>query len=155
MWTLQDLCKVRGLWTYVLGYAPQRRALSMVFKGPGTADQLWTKKELEQSTYEPGTLITDHFEVLNKTANSIILRAGDTPRNQDIREFDGLVELTADVREEEGVVEFGMKSVFYNGVAVEDQQYKNFEQTTRWIKPLHDKYDKILVESAIRNCLRT
>jgi hypothetical protein len=118
---------------------------------------LWDKQELKESTYEVGTMITDHFEVVSKTPESIIVRCGDTPRTRDVRESDGLFEMTAEVKEAEGVVEFGLKSVFYNGLS----GYKNGPDGGPGSDPmpahvhwLHQQYDKVLMESAIRNCIK-
>lgn len=60
-----------------------------------------------------GTKITDHFEVVAKSPESIIVRCGDSPRNKDVRESDGLFEMQAEIKKDEGVAEFGLKSVFY------------------------------------------
>lgn len=72
----------------------------------------------------------------------------------EIRENDGLFEITTDVKREEGVVEFGLKSVFYNGIAPPDKEGKKIKAAGPWVKWLHEIYDKILMESAIRNCMR-
>lgn len=72
----------------------------------------------------------------------------------EIREHDGLMELTTEVKEEEGVVEFGVKCVFYNGLAPPDKEGARNEPPGAMVKWLHEKYDKLLTESAIRNCMR-
>ena len=136
----------------LLGYAYQRRYLEKKYRGPDTASQLWDGKDLKESPYNVGTQITDHFEVVSKNENSIIVRAGDSPRKQEVRDSDGLFEMLADVKKEEGVVEFGLKSVFYNGIAQPDQV--GDAPMGPWIKWLHEHYDKILMETAIRNCMR-
>jgi hypothetical protein len=96
------------------GYAYQRRFLEKKYRSdPVTADHLWDKAELKASTYEVGTKITDHFEVVAKSPESIIVRCGDSPRRKDVRESDGLFEMKAEIKKDEGVAEFGLKSVFY------------------------------------------
>lgn len=76
-----------------------------------------------------------------------------------IRESDGLFEMTAEVKEDEGVVEFGLKSVFYNGAA-KAQPDKDVGPGTgkgpmpSWMQMLHRLYDKFLMETAIQNCMR-
>ena len=142
-----------GIWSG-WGYSIQRRVLERKYKNAETASQLWTVEDLQTSPYNPGTLITDHFEIINKTENSIILRGGDTPRVQDIRENDGLLEFTTDVRRDEGVVEFGLKCIFYNGLALPDEEGSKAPPGGSMVKWLHEKYDKILMESAVRNCMR-
>ena len=143
-----------GVWSG-WGYAYQRRYLARKYRGPETATQLWDRKELQDSSYDVGARITDHFEVLAKTDSSIIVRCGDSPRISEVRDSDGLFEMTADVKQEEGVVEFGLKSVFYNGLAQPDKEGKKLEEPMGpWIKWMHAQYDKVLMESAIRNCMR-
>lgn len=142
-----------GIWSGS-GYAIQRRILERKYRGPDTAAQLWTQEDLKNSTYTPGTLVTDHFEVMNKTENSIIFRGGDSPRVQDVRENDGLMELTADVERDQGVVVFGLKCVFYNGLGPLKDDGKKREPPGAVTKWLHEKYDKLLMESAIRNCMQ-
>lgn len=105
---------------------------------------------MQSSAYESGTQITDHFEVVAKTDNSIIVRAGDSPRVQDVRAADGLFEMTAEVLEEEGVVEFGLKSAFFNGLAVPDTTGKMAEPMNGFVQWLHQAYDKMLMESAVK-----
>jgi hypothetical protein len=123
-----------------------------------TADHLWDTKDLQTSTYEVGTKITDHFEVVSKTPESIIVRCGDSPRVTDVRESDGLFEMSAEVRQDEGVVVLGLKSIFFNG-----RKPAPADSTTggpasgpmsSWIQWLHQQYDKVLMETAVRNISR-
>lgn len=139
-----------GVWGG-LGYAYQRRFLEKKYRGPETATQLWDRSQLKTSEYPVGTQITDHFEVVSKNSDSIIVRCGDSPRKVDVRESDGLFEMLAEVKPAEGVVEFGLKSVFYNGLAPADKDGKG--PMTPWIQWLHAQYDKFLMETAIRNCM--
>lgn len=135
------------------GYAYQRRYLEKKYRGPETSSQLWDRPALKESTYPVGTIITDHFEVLSKTPSSIIVRCGDTPRKTEVRESDGLFEMTAEVKKEEGVVEFGLKSVFFNGVAKPDEVGPEGPMGS-WMQWAHQHYDRILMETAIRECMR-
>lgn len=132
------------------GYAYQRRYLSQKYRSdPATSTQLWDRSELKTSTYEPGTQITDHFEVVSKTPSSIIVRCGDSPRNMGVRESDGLFEMLAEVKEGEGVVEFGLKSVFYNGLAPVSKEGE-MGPMGPWTQWAHAQYDKVLMETALR-----
>ena len=133
------------------GYAYQRRYLEKKYRGPDTATQLWDRADLQNSEYPVGTQITDHFEVVSKTPTSIIVRCGDSPRKLEVRESDGLFEMLAEVDKEEGVVEFGLKSVFYNGLAQPDKEGKMPTEGPMgpWIQWLHGQYDKVLMESAL------
>ncbi|KAJ5589715.1 hypothetical protein N7450_003687 [Penicillium hetheringtonii] len=76
-----------GVWGG-MGYMAQRAYFANKYQGPETAHHLWERKDLLANSYEVGTLITDHFEVLEKTDESIT---------------------------EEGIAEFKLKSCFYQG----------------------------------------
>ncbi|KAK4545639.1 hypothetical protein LTR36_002592 [Oleoguttula mirabilis] len=140
-----------GVWGG-LGYAYQRRFLEKKYRNADTATQLWDRQALKASTYPVGTQITDHFEVVAKTPTSIIVRCGDSPRKLDVRESDGLFEMLAEVKEAEGVVEFGLKAIFYNGLAqaVDGEGKAGPPPMTPWIQWLHAQYDKVLMETALR-----
>lgn len=141
-----------GVWSGP-GYEVQRRYLERKYRGPETAGQLWDRGALRASSYEVGTQITDHFEVVGKTAESVMVRCGDSPRLREVRESDGLFEMTAEVKKEQGVVEFGLKSVFFNGLS----GYKDLSGAAPmpWhIQWLHQLYDKVLMESAVGNVTR-
>ena len=132
------------------GYAYQRRYLEKKYRGPDTSTQLWDRADLKSSTYPVGTQITDHFEVVSKTPNSIIVRCGDSPRKLEVRESDGLFEMTAEVKEKEGVAEFGLKSVFYNGLAQQPDKEGAPGPMGPWMQWLHGQYDKLWMETALR-----
>jgi hypothetical protein len=85
---------------------------------------------------------------VSKTPESIMVRCGASPRERDVRESDGLFEMTAVVKEDEGVAEFGLKSVFYNGLKGHEGQAGPMPGHVQW---LHQQYDKVLMESAVRN----
>ncbi|KAF2209321.1 hypothetical protein CERZMDRAFT_107172 [Cercospora zeae-maydis SCOH1-5] len=144
-----------GVWSG-LGFAYQRRYLEKKYRSdPFTADHLWDTRDLKSSTYEPGTKITDHFEVVSKTPTSIIVRCGDSPRLTGVREFDGLFELSAEVKKDEGVAEFGLKSIFYNGLAQPAQTGQQGQgPLSNGIQWLHQQYDKVLMETALTNVTR-
>lgn len=64
-----DFC--RGIWGGV-GYRVQRKYLERKYRAlPGREDHLWTVKDLEKSDYPVGTIITDHFEVLEHTPEKV------------------------------------------------------------------------------------
>ncbi|OKL60713.1 hypothetical protein UA08_03985 [Talaromyces atroroseus] len=135
-----------GVWGG-LGYAFQRQYLAKKYQGPSTAHQLWSTHSLLTSTYEVGTEITDHFQVLEKTENRIVVRCGDSPLKRDVRESDGLFEMSVDVKKEEGVAVFHLKSIFYNGLS----GTKEGTVMPYHIELLHREYAKIWMESALRN----
>ncbi|KAF8183766.1 hypothetical protein K438DRAFT_1766640 [Mycena galopus ATCC 62051] len=136
-----------GVWSG-FGYDIQRRYLERKYRRQETANQLWDTRELGESTYGVGTQITDHFEVIERTPTSISLRCGDSVLNTGVRASDGVFETSAVVKEDEGVVEFGLKSVFFRG-----------EGTSEGTMPAHIAfahrlYTKLWMESAIRKVLK-
>ncbi|KAL3446907.1 hypothetical protein BJX65DRAFT_106734 [Aspergillus insuetus] len=137
-----------GVWSGA-GYAFQRAYLSSKYEDPSTASHLWTRESLRNSTYDLGTLITDHFEVVEKTPERIVVRCGDSPRRQDVRASDGLFEMSAVVKPEEGVAEFGLKSCFYQGLG--KAETKPMPPHIEW---LHRQYTKLWLETALGRVLR-
>ncbi|THY36010.1 hypothetical protein D6D01_00783 [Aureobasidium pullulans] len=137
-----------GVWGG-LGYAYQRQYLEKKYRDADTESQLWDTKSLQESDYPVGTQITDHFEVLTKTPESIIVRCGDSPRKMEVRPSDGLFEMRAEIKEAEGVAEFQLKSVFYQGLG---------KATGKPMPPhiefLHRQYTKLWMETAISNVTR-
>ncbi|CAK7273862.1 hypothetical protein SEPCBS119000_005876 [Sporothrix epigloea] len=138
---VQEFC--RGVWGG-LGYAIQRKYLEHKYRGPDTAHQLWTLEQLRSSNYEKGTQITDHFEVLEKTLTSIIVRAGDTPRKQGLRPSDGLFVISATVDKVHDEVELSVKSVFFSSEGKIAGKKGNMP---RWVEELHQWYSRILNET--------
>ncbi|KAF2860652.1 hypothetical protein K470DRAFT_257661 [Piedraia hortae CBS 480.64] len=133
-----------GIWGGV-GYAYQRRFLEKKYRGPSTAQMLWDRSALKADRYEIGTIVTDHFQVVSKTPESVIMRCGDSPRNDaPVRESDGLFEMVAEVDERAGVAKFSLKSVFYNGLS---GKAPPLNSTLQW---LHAQYDKLLMETSLR-----
>ena len=110
---------------------------------------MWTPNQLRNSTYDVGTQITDHFEVIEKTADHITVRCADTPRNQGVRASDGLFEMSVLVKPDQGVAEFGVKSCFFQGLG--KAETKPMPPHIDW---LHQQYSKVLLETAIGNVVR-
>ncbi|EME49282.1 hypothetical protein DOTSEDRAFT_40523 [Dothistroma septosporum NZE10] len=136
------------------GFAYQRSYLDKKYRNDpeyDTSEHMWDTKELKSSAYEVGTKITDHFEVVSKTGNSVIVRCGDSPRRQDVRASDGLFEMLAEVKEDEGVVEFGLKSIFFKGLNTGGETKGPMPPHIQW---LHQQYDKIWMETALSNVTR-
>lgn len=113
-----------------------------------TANQLWDKTDLAVSKYDVGTQITDHFEVIEKTPDHITVRAGDSPMNTALRPSDGLFEMSAKVNREEGVVEFRLKSIFFNSLG---PVVGTSGPMPDWLTFLHKQYTKLWMETAVRN----
>ncbi|KAI6708391.1 hypothetical protein JHW43_009072, partial [Diplocarpon mali] len=135
-----------GVWAGY-GYAYQRRYLEKKYRNATTtAHQLWDRAALLASTYEPGTEITDHFEVVSKTPTSIVVRCGDSPLVQTVRDSDGLFEMGVEIKREEGVAEFRLKSVFFQGTGT-----TGTKPMPAHIEFLHRLYTKVWMETALRN----
>ncbi|OAP55812.1 hypothetical protein AYL99_09964 [Fonsecaea erecta] len=140
----------QGIWGG-FGYAFQRWYLRQRYGAlPETQSQLWTKQSLLQSKYDTGTAFTDHLVVLNKTPQSIILRGGQSPRNQPEtpRDMDGLLEIQAVPDFDNGYVDFKFKSVFFAGTGFDASSgAKVVPDPLVWA---HKQYTKLLVESGLR-----
>ncbi|PWY89641.1 hypothetical protein BO94DRAFT_565405 [Aspergillus sclerotioniger CBS 115572] len=137
-----------GVWSG-FGYAYQRRYLSKKYEGPETSSHLWTRADLRAATYDVGTKITDHFEVVEKTPERIVVRCGDSPRNADVRESDGLFEMSTEVKPEKGVAEFRLKSLFFQGKGKAEG-----EPMPSHVLWLHKQYTKLWLETALGNIWR-
>ncbi|KAJ7623530.1 hypothetical protein FB45DRAFT_108156 [Roridomyces roridus] len=134
-----------GIWSGI-GYDVQRKILEKKHRGPETAHQLWDRPELAASTYPVGTEITDHFEVVSHTSTSIVLRAGDCPRNSGPRDADGLFEMSAVVDESKQVAEFALKCIFFHSEGT-----NNSERMPEPVAFLHRLYTKLWMETGLKN----
>ncbi|KAL4773008.1 hypothetical protein BDW60DRAFT_206765 [Aspergillus nidulans var. acristatus] len=147
---LQRYCG--GVWAG-LGFAPQRILLALLHKetsctdpaAPGPAP-LWSASELLESEYKLGTDIAGHFEVIDrsKQGHSILIRGGDKVSNRGLRPLDGLIELTASVDQQHGLVEFGCKTVFFQGLGPAAGGKLPMPGPVVW---LHEQYAKALLAS--------
>ncbi|KAI9839282.1 MAG: hypothetical protein M1819_003277 [Sarea resinae] len=131
-----------------IGYSIQRYYLSRKYKS-AHPDQLWSLSSLRSSSYPVGTKITDHFEVIAHTPESITVRCGDSPLKTEVRESDGLFEMVARVDEGQDVAVFELKSLFFQGLGRSVD-----EPMPPWIQFLHRVYTKIWMEAAVRSCLK-
>ncbi|KAL5363819.1 hypothetical protein BJX96DRAFT_156311, partial [Aspergillus floccosus] len=62
------------------GYAIQRAILARLDRNDSNKNSmLWDRKQLLNSTYEEGTIVTDHFVVVGKTPRSIIMWGTQSP----------------------------------------------------------------------------
>ncbi|TVY39883.1 hypothetical protein LOCC1_G006111 [Lachnellula occidentalis] len=131
------------------GYAYQRHYLEKKYRNTTTtAHQLWERQELATSTYEPGTQITDHFEVVSKTPESIVVRCGGSPLEQGVRASDGLFEMGVQIKKDEGVAEFRLKSVFYTGLGKAEAGPMPLH-----VLFAHKLYTKLWMETAVGNVM--
>ncbi|KAI5798840.1 hypothetical protein EDC01DRAFT_649469 [Geopyxis carbonaria] len=138
-----------GVWGGA-GYHIQRLYLANKYKGPTTSHQLWNLQDLKNSSYEVGTQITDHFEVIDKTPDRIVVRCGDSPLKKEVRPSDGLFAMGVAINNEEAVAEFSLKSVFYQGLG---KSNGTDPPMPAWMAFLHRQYARIWIEFAVRNCM--
>lgn len=132
-----------------IGYSYQRSYLSKKYQNTTTTShQLWEPSQLLSSTYEVGTQITDHFEVVSKTPSSIIVRCGDSPLVTGVRDSDGLFEMKASVDKSEGVAVFELKSVFFKGTGKSTEK-----PMPEYVEFAHRLYTKLWMETAVKNCV--
>ncbi|KAJ5986375.1 hypothetical protein N7451_010740 [Penicillium sp. IBT 35674x] len=132
------------------GYAIQRNILARLGRNGSNAESiLWDKKQLLNSTYEEGTNVTDHFVVVGKTPRSVVLWGAHAPsENPGVpRNMENLAEVTADINVDQGVAEFRLKNIFYNGL--ERTPKDLFPPPIVW---LHFQYCKLLVEGGASHC---
>ncbi|KAM7203196.1 hypothetical protein V8F20_004138 [Naviculisporaceae sp. PSN 640] len=140
----------RGVWGG-LGYRFQRSYLARKYKSAETASQLWSVEQLSQSDYEPGTILTDHFEVVEKTPTEIVVRCGDTPRNQGNRPSDGLFVISATIDEKHGEAVLGLKSCFFNS----ERKVEGIQgPMPGFIEELHRWYSRLLMVSGASRVTR-
>ncbi|PBP26117.1 hypothetical protein BUE80_DR002978 [Diplocarpon rosae] len=123
-----------------------RQYLEKKYRNSTTAHQLWDRSALLASTYEPGTEITDHFEVVSKTPTSIVVRCGGSPLVKTVRDSDGLFEMGVEMKREEGVAEFRLKSVFFQGAGT-----TGTKPMPPHVEFLHRLYTKVWMETALGN----
>jgi hypothetical protein len=94
-----------------------------------------------------GTGISGHFVVVEKTPASILLRGGTPSDENGLREVDNFMQGVVDVNQEEGVVVFQLKCIFYSG-RVKGGPPPFPEVLT----PLHLIYAKGLAANGVVNC---
>lgn len=133
-------------------YGIQRSILHKKYFGDATKDQLWDAEAIKSSPHDVGTIITDHFEIVDKSSPSpnesqVVIRCGDSPRVQDVRPSDGLFVATAKVDEEKQELVLSLKSAFFQGLGKAE---KGVEPMPKHIKYLHIAYAIALLESGSR-----
>ncbi|KFZ01190.1 hypothetical protein V500_00856 [Pseudogymnoascus sp. VKM F-4518 (FW-2643)] len=128
-----------------LAYDFQRRYLARKYRNPSTETDLWTRPAILSSDFAKGTIVTDHFEVVDRSTTEVTVRCGGSPREQGVREGDGLFKISVRVEKERGEVELGLTSVFFQGKGVAQG-----EPMPAWIKWLHGVYGKLLMEDAVK-----
>ncbi|SCN93675.1 uncharacterized protein FFM5_05774 [Fusarium fujikuroi] len=87
------------------------------FKNEANKNDLWDKKDLLASTYEPGTYFTNHFVVLSKTPTCITLRGCFDPHQSppSPMDVDNLVEIRAELDEMRQVAVLKLQVITFDG----------------------------------------
>jgi hypothetical protein len=139
-----------GIWSGV-GYRVQRRIMERKYRNlPGREKMLWDREELRDSSYDVGTVITDHFQVLEKTDDKVVVRCGDSPLNEAPRPSDGLFSMEVETDKEKQTATFHLKSVFVDTTP----EGKNAKPLPWHMQYLHRLYTKIMMESAIKTLVK-
>lgn len=128
----------------------QRKLWERMFRClPGRSEQLWDRQELLGSKYDIGTCVTDHLLVISKTTTSILFRAGESPAlaTEEPRGNESLFEVTATPNLEKGVVEFGIKSLMFQGSPKSESTKQPLKGLPQW---LHKRYTEVLMEAAVQ-----
>ncbi|KAF2205366.1 hypothetical protein GQ43DRAFT_407586 [Delitschia confertaspora ATCC 74209] len=140
----------RGVWGGV-GFALQRRYLERKYRAlEGRDKMLWDKEELGKSEYEVGTKIVDHFEVVDRSDDRVVVRCGDSPLNTAQRPGDGLFSMEVTEDEEAQTATFHLKSVFVDTTP----EGKNAQPLPWHFQFLHRAYTKLLMETAVRKLMK-
>ncbi|PNP51026.1 hypothetical protein THARTR1_08254 [Trichoderma harzianum] len=146
-----ELCRGPHQWSQLSCYAIQRQYLHRKWYGPETSSQLWTRDQLAASTYEVGTTVTDHFEVVDRTPNEILVRAGGSPREQGGRPADGLFAIGAVVDHDAQVARLTLKSCLFSS-------HRKIEgdkgPMPAPVELLHQWYSRVLLVSAVSRLTR-
>jgi hypothetical protein len=122
-------------------------------KDESNASDLWTREQLVESKYEPGTVITDHFVVVEKTSTHITVRCGDSPRNAGPRDSDGLFTIMASVDRDRGLLELGLKTTFFTSSRkLEGPEAK--PPIGPVVDELHQWYSRLWMVTGYRRLLR-
>lgn len=141
----------RGMWGRY-GYTVQRKIMEY-FKDDSNAEDVWTKEDLLKSTYEPGTFITNHFHVLEKTPQSLTIRACPYPRQDTPTpvHVDNMLELRVDLDKEKKVAVFQMKMITFEGGKGASQKPDPFGG---FLGFLHRQYSLLLMQAATGHCMQ-
>lgn len=100
-----------------------------------------------------GTVVTDHFVVVEKTPSALTFRGCLGSPNENPmtpKDLDNLFELSATVDEGRKMVDFRLKCITFDGTdpTAREDPFGGFPGL------LHRQYAKLLVESAASNCVQ-
>lgn len=141
----------QGIWAG-RGFTIQRLLENYQHKNETTKHQLWTKRDLRESTYPIGTELADHFNVVDRpNSTAILFRCGDSPLKSPDgpRPSDGLFEMSAETNFDSGFAEFRLKTIFYQGEGKAEKAPFAGEWFMPWV---HRVYARIWMETGVGNC---
>ncbi|KAK8201699.1 hypothetical protein IWZ01DRAFT_443244 [Phyllosticta capitalensis] len=137
-----------GVWSGP-GFEIQRRIMQRAFrKLEGRETDLWEKSDLEKSAYKLGERIADHFEVVDRAQDKVVVRCGDSPRKQGPRNSDGIFSI--EVAKDGNDAVFTMKSFFFDSTE-EGAKAAPPSKAFDW---LHREYAKLWMETSVRKLLK-
>ncbi|KAF1982105.1 hypothetical protein K402DRAFT_385191 [Aulographum hederae CBS 113979] len=138
----------RGIWGGV-GFEVQRRYLERKWRGlEGREGMLWEREELKKGDYEVGTRIADHFEVVERGVDRVVIRCGDSPLITGPRNSDGVFAM--EVTTEGDVAKFHLKSVFFDSTP----DGAKGGSLPAHIEFLHREYTKLWMETSVRKLVK-
>ncbi|GKU07068.1 hypothetical protein FLAG1_09954 [Fusarium langsethiae] len=139
---------IAGMWGG-FGYGIQRRIMTLSKNDLNKYD-LWEKKDLLESTYEPGTYFTNHFLVLSKAPTCITMRGCFDPHQSppSPMDIDNIVEVHAELDEVKQVAVLKLRVITFDGRKEASDKEDPFGGFGGW---LHRRYSSLLVESGARN----
>lgn len=137
-----------GVWSGP-GFEPQRRIMERAFRQlDGRETDLWEKADLDKSAYELGERIADHFEVVDRAPDKVVVRCGDSPRKQGPRNSDGIFSM--EVRKDGDDAVFAMKCFFLDTT----EEGANAPPPSATFDFLHREYAKLWMETSVRKLLK-
>ncbi|CAG7557795.1 unnamed protein product [Fusarium equiseti] len=139
-----------GMWGG-FGYEPQRKIMTF-FKNENSKNDVWEKKDLLESKYEPGTYFTNHFVVLSKTPTCITMRGCFDPHQSPPApmDIDNMVELHAVLDHEKQAAVLKFRALTFDGRKEASDAEDPFGGFGGW---LHRRYSTLLTESGARHCM--
>ncbi|KAK7517374.1 uncharacterized protein IWZ02DRAFT_198661 [Phyllosticta citriasiana] len=137
-----------GVWSGS-GFELQRRIMERAFRQlDGRETDLWERADMEKSAYKVGERIADHFEVVGRASDKVVVRCGDSPRKQGPRNNDGIFSI--EVRKDGDDAVFAMKSFFFDST----EEGASAAPPSALFDYLHREYAKLWMETSVRKLLK-
>lgn len=123
--------------------------LTAALRSAETSDHAFTAAEVRAANYAVGEHLMDHFEVVDRPAGAVVMRAGGSPREPAGRETDGLLVVGVRIDGAAGEAELRLESLFFNS-----RDKVPGTTTSPVLTQLHLLYARALVVSGVQGVLR-